>query len=63
MFIRAVPGFEVTYKIQEFRQRIADAWPDTVDYTVARQDFGFEPQFDLEAITKDMIEKLSPKFK
>jgi len=56
---KAVPGFEVTYKIQDYRQSVADSWPDAIDPAVAKEDFGFEPQFDIEAITKDMIEKLS----
>ena len=63
LFLRAVPGFEVNYNISDFRQRVADSWPDAIDPAVAKADFGFEPQFDLDAITKTMIEKLSPKLK
>lgn len=63
MFYRAVPGFQVEYKIQELRQRVADSWPDAIDPAVAKQDFGFEPQFDLDAITETMVEKVGELLK
>ncbi len=55
------PDFEVTYE-PDFRQAIADSWPDDVDDTAAREDWGWSPAFDLEAMTNDMLENLKIKF-
>jgi nucleoside-diphosphate-sugar epimerase len=52
-----VPGFEVTYE-PDFRQRIADSWPRSLDDTAAREEWGWKPAYDLAAMTTDMIEKL-----
>ena len=54
---RQIPGFRVDYK-PDFRQQIADAWSDTVDDSVARQDWGWRPEYDLAAMTRDMLEHL-----
>jgi nucleoside-diphosphate-sugar epimerase len=50
----------VIYK-PDFRQEIADSWPDDVDDSAARSDWGWKPEFDLERMVKDMIEKLKAK--
>ena len=54
------PNFKVIYK-PDFRQEIADSWPDDVDDSAARSDWGWKPEFDLERMVKDMIEKLKAK--
>lgn len=53
-----IPDFEVIYK-PDFRQEIADTWSDTIEDRVARQDWGWKPEYDLAAMTKDMLEHLS----
>jgi nucleoside-diphosphate-sugar epimerase len=53
------PGFSVTYE-PDARQAIADAWCDSVDDTVARADWGWQPRFDLDAMIDDMLAHLSP---
>ena len=53
-----IPEFRCDYK-PDFRQKIADSWPMTIDDSVARKEWGWKPRYDLAAITKDMIEKLS----
>ncbi|HHD16368.1 MAG TPA: NAD-dependent epimerase/dehydratase family protein [Euryarchaeota archaeon] len=55
-----IPELEVTYK-PDFRQAIADSWPQSIDDSAARREWGWEPSFDLSSMTKDMIEKLSAK--
>jgi nucleoside-diphosphate-sugar epimerase len=55
-----VPGFVCEYK-PDFRQNIADSWPQSLDDTPARKDWGWEPEYDLGAMTKDMFEKLSKR--
>ena len=43
----------------DFRQKIADSWPASIDDSSAREDWGWSHKFDLESMTKDMIEHLS----
>ncbi|UCC76962.1 MAG: L-threonine 3-dehydrogenase [Anaerolineales bacterium] len=45
----------------DFRQQIADSWPRTLDDSAAREDWGWEPDYDLEAMVADMVEKLGRK--
>jgi len=52
-----VPEFKVTYK-PDSRQAIADSWPSSVDDSAAREEWGWEPSFDLDSMTVDMLEKL-----
>ncbi len=52
-----IPDFQVKYN-PDFRQEIANSWPKTIDDSLARQDWGWEPSFNLVSMTKDMITKL-----
>ena len=45
----AFPGAEITYQVDEKRQGIVDSWPADVDDSAARRDWGFAPQYDLDA--------------
>jgi nucleoside-diphosphate-sugar epimerase len=54
---RHIPGFEVTYE-PDFRQAIADSWPSSLDDNAAREEWGWRPSYDLQAMTVDMIAKL-----
>jgi nucleoside-diphosphate-sugar epimerase len=56
------PDFTIDYA-PDFRQDIADSWPDSVDDAAAREEWGWQPAWDLDAMTKDMLEKLEDKFK
>jgi nucleoside-diphosphate-sugar epimerase len=56
-----IPEFKCDYK-PDFRQKIADSWPMSIDDSTARRDWGWKPAFDLAAMTKDMIDKLSKRF-
>jgi nucleoside-diphosphate-sugar epimerase len=53
-----VPGFAVDYDVDPVRQAIADSWPDSVDDTAARDEWGWKPEWELQAMTADMIEQL-----
>ena len=53
-----ISDFKITYK-PDFRQQIADSWPKTIDDSLAREEWGWNPRYDLEMMTKEMIEKLS----
>jgi nucleoside-diphosphate-sugar epimerase len=56
-----IPDFEINYDVDPMRQAIANSWPNRLDDTAAREDWGWSPDYDLEAMTKDMIEKLKVK--
>jgi nucleoside-diphosphate-sugar epimerase len=52
-----LPGFEISYE-PDFRQKIADSWPASIDDSFARKDWGWQHQFDLSKTTKIMLEQL-----
>ncbi len=52
-----IPGFEIFYN-PDYRQAIADSWPQSIDDSVARADWGWQHEYGLEAMTKDMMENL-----
>ena len=58
---RRLPDFAIDYAIDPLRQRIADSWPDSLDDTAARQEWGWSPAYDLEAMVDDMLEQLARK--
>ena len=49
-----IPEFEITYK-PDFRQQIADSWPQTIDDSQARKDWNWKHKFDLKAMSEDII--------
>jgi nucleoside-diphosphate-sugar epimerase len=55
-----IPEFECEYK-PDFRQEIADSWPMSIDDSVAREEWSWNSTYDLVAMTKDMIEKLTKR--
>jgi len=52
-----IPEFKCIYK-PDFRQAIADTWPQSIDDSSARKEWGWKPSYDLPSMTKDMLEKL-----
>lgn len=52
-----IPEFTITYN-PDFRQQIADSWPRSINDSAARIDWGWEPQFDLAAMTTDILKHL-----
>jgi len=57
-----IPDFEITYD-PDYHQAIADSWPNSVDDTAAREEWGWEPSYDLDAMTQDMLRAVREKFK
>ncbi len=55
-----IPNFEITYE-PDFRQAIADSWPDSVEDSAAREEWGWKPSFNLDAMTKDMLDNIRIK--
>lgn len=55
------PEFEMAYDVDPLKQSIAESWPDRMDDSCARAEWGWNPTYDLESMTKDMLEKLAIK--
>ena len=56
-----IPEFEIEYQVDPVRQAIADSWPDSLDDSAARQEWDWRPTYDLETMTRDMLDKLSSR--
>jgi len=52
-----IPDFKISYS-PDFRQKIADNWPKSIDDSAAREDWGWKPEYNLEAMSQDMLEKI-----
>jgi nucleoside-diphosphate-sugar epimerase len=53
-----LPEFEISYK-PDYRQTIAESWPQSIDDTNANNDWGWKPEYDLEKLSSDMLKNLS----
>ena len=58
-----VPDFEMEYELDPLRQKIADSWPDSLDDSCAREEWDWKPEYDLDAMTRDMLKNLRLKLK
>ena len=57
-----IPSFQISYK-PDFHQPIADSWPKSIDDSVARAEWGWKHEYDLEKMTDVMLENLKKKLK
>ena len=57
-----LPGFEMQYQVDPLRQAIAESWPNSLEDTCAREEWGWKPEYDLDAMTQDMLAKLKERF-
>lgn len=55
------PQFEMTYEVDPLKAAIADSWPDCMDDSCARNEWDWRPQYDLQSMTADMLDKLSKR--
>ena len=58
---RYKPDFEMVYDVDPLKQGIAESWPDCMDDHCAREEWDWNPNYDLDSMTRDMLEKLSIK--
>ncbi|WP_026895291.1 L-threonine 3-dehydrogenase [Clostridiisalibacter paucivorans] len=58
---RHIPDFQMDYDVDENLQKIADSWPNSLNDTMARDEWGWNPKYDLAKMTQDMLEKLKTK--
>ena len=56
-----IPEFEMTYDVDPLKESIAESWPDLMDDTCAREEWGWQHEYNLREMTKDMLEKLAVK--
>ncbi len=54
---KIIPDFKITYQ-PDFRQNIAESWPQTIDDSSAKRDWNWSPKFDLNKLTQIMLENL-----
>jgi nucleoside-diphosphate-sugar epimerase len=59
---KSIPGLTVTYA-PDYRQAIAQSWPQSIDDSVARSDWGWKPEYDLQRMTVDMLDNLKKPVK
>lgn len=58
---KEIPEFTLAYDVDPVRQAIADSWPDSIDASAARAEWGFQARYDLDSMTKDMLKQLREK--
>ena len=58
---KVFPDFEMDYAVDPVRQSIADSWPNSLDISCAQKEWGFQPRYDLDKMTQDMLSKLQEK--
>ena len=56
-----IPGFVMDYDVDPVKQKIADTWPNRMDDTAAREEWGWDPKYNLESMTADMLKVISEK--
>lgn len=58
-----IPDFKINYVVDNERQKIAESWPNSIDDRAAREEWGFNPKYDLDKMTEKMLKELTIKFK
>jgi len=56
-----IPDFTMEYDVDPTKQGIAESWPNKMDDTCAREEWGWDPKFGLEEMTKDMLKVIGEK--
>jgi nucleoside-diphosphate-sugar epimerase len=60
---RHIPDFEISYKIDPIKQSIAESWPNKMDDSCAREEWNWNPKYDLSMMTEDMLRVIKKKYK
>ncbi|HPD97002.1 MAG TPA: NAD-dependent epimerase/dehydratase family protein [Synergistales bacterium] len=55
---KVMPSFELSYDVDPVRQGIAESWPNSLDCTAAKKEWGFAPEYDLDGMTEDMLRRV-----
>ncbi|MDR1339632.1 MAG: NAD-dependent epimerase/dehydratase family protein [Prevotellaceae bacterium] len=59
--LKYVPGFRMEYEPDPVRQAIADSWPNSLDDSCAREEWGWSPKYNLDSMTENMLEAIEDK--
>jgi len=59
---RHIPDFEINYKIDPIKQSIAESWPNKMDDSCAREEWNWNPKYDLPVVTEDMLSVIKKKY-
>jgi len=59
---RHIPDFEINYKIDPIKQSIAESWPNKMDDSCAREEWNWNPKYDLPMVTEDMLRVINKKY-
>jgi nucleoside-diphosphate-sugar epimerase len=57
-----IPSFTMDYNVDPVRQAIADSWPNSLDDSCAREEWGWNPKYDLHTMTEDMLKVLRMRY-
>jgi len=60
---RHLPDFAIDYQPDPVRQAIADSWPESIDDSAATEEWGWKPAWDLDGMTKEMLDRLSERLR
>ena len=58
---KQAPSLKVRYEIDPVKEQIAQSWPNMLDDSCARSEWGWKPEWDLDSMTRDMLEKVGEK--
>jgi nucleoside-diphosphate-sugar epimerase len=58
-----IPGFVMNYDVDPMKQKIANSWPNSMNDSAARQEWGWDPKYNLQTMTVDMLEVITEKHK
>jgi nucleoside-diphosphate-sugar epimerase len=56
-----ISEFKISFDVDPVRQKIADSWPNSIDSSAAEAEWGFKAKYDIDSMTKDMLEKIAEK--
>lgn len=59
---KQMPDFTMTYDVDDLRQGIAESWPNSLDDSCAREEWGWKPEYDLDSMTTDMLAVLKKRY-
>ena len=59
---KLIPNFTIEYQVDELRQAIAESWPNSLDDSCARNEWGWKPEYDLDSMSQDMVRILSARY-
>jgi nucleoside-diphosphate-sugar epimerase len=59
--LKYIPDFRMEYEPDAVRQAIADSWPNSLDDSCAREEWGWSPQYNLDSMSKNMLDELTKK--